>query len=86
MIAIALALLAASTGAVDDPTTYLASISLPLKQDERIDSFSISTWGVTVRAVCHIPNGWTLRAGRQASVQIAKNSGKDYQALDCQLV
>ena len=68
MIAVALALMAASSGAVDHPTTYVASITgLQLKRDERIDSFAISTWGVTFNAICHIPDGWTLMAGRRAN-------------------
>ena len=31
-----------------------------------ISSFHIDTWGVTVLAVCHLPPGWTVTAGRSA--------------------
>jgi len=33
-----------------DPDSYVAGIS-------------INTWGVRIRGVCHIPNGWILEAG-----------------------
>jgi hypothetical protein len=53
---------------VDHPQTYLASITgIPLKPDEAIVAFSISTWGVTFNAVCHIPDGWTIKAGGSAT-------------------
>jgi hypothetical protein len=49
------------------PTTYLASINVPLQSGERVESFSIDTWGVDVLAVCHIPSGWRITAGRSAT-------------------
>lgn len=68
MIAVALALMAAGSAAAERPRTYVASIvGLQLKSGEKIDSFSISTWGVTFDAVCRIPEGWTLKAGRGAN-------------------
>jgi len=53
---------------VDHPVTYLASIiAVPLKAGERFSEFSIATWGVTFTAVCHIPSGWTVKAGGSAT-------------------
>ena len=64
----ALALSAAVPAQVDQPKTYLASITgIPRKRDERIEEFSVSTWGVTFNAVCHIPYGWTIKAGGSAT-------------------
>ena len=61
---LALALSAAALAPVDHPKTYLASITgIPLKPGERVEGFSFSTWGVTFDAVCHIPPGWTIKAG-----------------------
>ena len=55
--------MAASTSA-DHPRTYLASIvGIPLKRDEAIESFSFDTWGARFKAVCHIPEGWSIEAG-----------------------
>jgi hypothetical protein len=64
----ALALSATPPALVDHPKTYLASIaSIPLKPGDRIEGFSISTWGVTFQAVCQIPYGWTIKAGGSAT-------------------
>lgn len=64
-----LLLLVAAPAPVDHPRTYLASIvGVPLKADERIESFSIDTWGVTFNAVCRIPYGWRIRAGNSGSL------------------
>jgi hypothetical protein len=53
---------------MDHPRTYLASIvDIPLKPGERFSAFSISTWGVTFNAVCHVPYGWTIKAGGDAT-------------------
>ena len=60
----ALILFAAAPVPTDQPVTYLASITdIPLRKDDRVQGFSISTWGVTVNAVCHVPLGWTITAG-----------------------
>ena len=49
---------------MDHPKTYLLSITgVALKPGESIDRFSIKTWGVTFRAVCHIPDGWRIKSG-----------------------
>ena len=56
--------LAAATAPVDHPRTYLLSIEgMSLRRDERIVAFSLSTWGVRFGAVCHLPVGWTIKAG-----------------------
>ncbi len=65
---LAVALAAAAPAAVDHPKTYLASITgVPIKPGERIEGFSISTWGVTFNAVCQIPFGWTIKAESSAT-------------------
>jgi len=50
------------------PRTYLASIQgIALSPNEYVTSFYIESWGVKYRAVCHIPPGWTMKAGGTAS-------------------
>ncbi|WP_260923381.1 hypothetical protein [Novosphingobium sp. 9] len=59
-----LLLLANAPAEVDHPQTYLLSIDkLGLTGTDQLNSFSFDTWGVTVNAVCHIPEGWTITAG-----------------------
>ena len=59
---------AASSALVDHPKSYLVSIlNIPLMADDRITGFSIKTWGVTFKTVCHIPPGWTISAGGSAT-------------------
>lgn len=61
------ALLTAKVPLVDHPKTYLASITgIKLGKDEFVDGFSIETWGVKERAVCHFPPGWSIDAGSSA--------------------
>lgn len=69
MLAASLAVILAATSAgVDEPKTYLASLTnLPLRSGERLESFSIETWGVTFNAVCQIPAGWRIKAGGSAA-------------------
>ncbi len=63
-----LLLLATASAPVDHPRVYLASIvDLPLKPGEQMEGFSIDTWGVQFRAVCHIPGGWRIKAGSSAT-------------------
>lgn len=59
----------ALTAAADDPErTYLASIEgVALAEGEFLDRFAIDTWGVDMVAICRIPPGWEMRAGRMAS-------------------
>jgi hypothetical protein len=64
----ALALASATPTPVDHPKTYLASVvGIPLKHGESIESFSFSTWGARFNAVCHVPYGWTIKAGGSAT-------------------
>jgi hypothetical protein len=64
----ALALAATTPALVDHPQTYLASITdIPLRPGEALDGFSVSTWGVRFTSVCHIPGGWTIKAGGGAT-------------------
>jgi len=63
-----LVLAAATAVPVDHPHTYLLSVvDFPLKVDESVESFSFSTWGVDVNAVCHVPGGWRIKAGRDST-------------------
>jgi len=62
------ALFALGAAPVDHPRTYLLSIgNIPLKNTESIEGFSIATWGVEFKAVCHIPGGWRIKAGSSAT-------------------
>lgn len=52
----------------DRSRTYLASITgVSVGPDELVERFRIDTWAVDILAVCHIPPGWLLRAGRSAT-------------------
>ena len=66
--ALAIAPLLACSSAPSEPQRYLASITgLEPREGEGIDSFSIDTWGVTIKAVCHVPGDWEITAGRFGS-------------------
>ena len=61
-------LLALGAAPVDHPKTYLASVvGVPLKTGESIEQFSFLTWGVDVNAVCYVPGGWRITAGRDST-------------------
>lgn len=48
--------------------TYLASVvGIALGPHEYVDGFRIDTWDVDFLAVCRLPPGWRIRAGRMAS-------------------
>ena len=36
---------------------------MPLKGDDSVKGFAIETWGVKFKAVCHVPEGWRIKAG-----------------------
>src|SRR5690242_1709051 len=58
----ALALVAA-LGVAPMPAAAFQLLSIrgiELKDNEYVAAFSIETWGVRVRAVCHIPVGWSI--------------------------
>jgi hypothetical protein len=74
MLAAALAAMLAAAPAAAAPaaeapgTLYLLSIGRPdLRRDERVVGFSLASWGVDWLAICTIPSGWRLRAGRNAT-------------------
>jgi hypothetical protein len=53
---------------MDRPQTYLLSVvDVPLKADESIEKFTFATWGVDVKAVCRVPGGWRITAGRDST-------------------
>jgi hypothetical protein len=63
-----LALLPAASAGAEPERTYLASVTgIALGPNEYVDAFAVNTWGVDFIAVCHIPPGWEVRAGRRAS-------------------
>lgn len=77
-VILVLAILSASCSASEQPVskqvgteprhpTYLASITVPLGEYERLQSFRIDTWGVRITAVCRIPPGWRIMAGGSAA-------------------
>jgi hypothetical protein len=60
--------LASAQPAPADERSYLVSLAgFPLAQGEYVDGFRIDTWGVDILAVCRMPAGWYLRAGRSAA-------------------
>ena len=66
--ALLLALAAAPSAPNDQPRTYLASVvGITLGSDETLADFEMNTWGVSFKAVCRIPNGWRIEAGRNAT-------------------
>ena len=63
-----LVLLTVSAAPIDHPRNYLLSIGqMPLNNTESIEAFSFDTWGVEFKSVCHIPAGWTIKAGSSLS-------------------
>lgn len=65
---IPLALLTIGAAPADHPRSYLLSIGqIPLNDAESIEAFSINTWGVEFKSVCHIPGGWRIKAGSSAT-------------------
>lgn len=60
----AAAVLAATVVAVPAGATQLLSLQdFPVGPNEYVEAFSIDTFGVLPRAVCHIPYGWIVTAG-----------------------
>lgn len=55
----------ASAATAASARTYLASIEgVSLRPDESISSFTLKTWGIRIKAICHIPADWEITAGR----------------------
>lgn len=49
-------------------TTYLVGLTgITPTSAEGIEAFTINTWGVDIRAVCRLPSGWRITAGRGAA-------------------
>lgn len=63
------ALLAAAAPAADEPRpeTFLLSIQGITLGGQGVSGFRIDSWGVDWLAICRIPTGWRLRAGRSAN-------------------
>jgi hypothetical protein len=72
---VALALVAASPAPPERDVTYLLSVSIPLRDRERLYKFSFDTWGVEFLAVCHIPQGWVIKAGNGPTFDGVLNGG-----------
>lgn len=53
-----------------------------------VSGFNIRTWGVRVLAVCHIPRGWTISAGKNANPEgeLSGRAGEGVAFLDSQRV
>jgi hypothetical protein len=70
MLSFALLFLAATAAQPDHPKTFLLSVGdIPVPRNEMIESFAFTTWGVTFKSVCHIPSGWTIKAGRSLTAE-----------------
>ncbi|WP_125471551.1 MULTISPECIES: hypothetical protein [unclassified Sphingomonas] len=67
-VLLSLALFMIGAAPVDHPRSYLLSIGrISLKDTESIEAFAIETWGVHIKSVCRIPNGWRIKAGSSAT-------------------
>ena len=70
LLAFAAAAVAAPAAATEgEGGTYLLSVSYPLPPGERTDGFALASWGVDYLAVCRIPVGWRITAGRNATAE-----------------
>jgi hypothetical protein len=69
MLSFALLFLTAAAAQADHPKTFLLSVGGIPVRDEMIESFAFSTWGVTFKSVCHVPAGWTIKAGRSLTAE-----------------
>ena len=62
------ALAAAAQAQQGGSRTFLLSIdALQIGPQESLIEFELDTWGVRFRAVCHIPHGWRVEAGGNAT-------------------
>lgn len=64
-----LLLLAASDRPSDQDSSerFLLSLRIELQPGEQLERFAIDTWGVDILAVCNVPPGWRVTAGRSAA-------------------
>ena len=92
-LAVCLASLACNCPAARSAETQLLSITginlHPLKSGSQptgqyIAGFNIETWDVRVIAVCHIPGGWTISAGKNANPEgvLSGSAGEGVAFLD----
>ena len=61
-----LALAGSALPALADPSELLSIRGITLPEHGYVKAFRIETWGVTVLAVCRLPPGWTITAGKSA--------------------
>lgn len=48
------------------PATQLLSIKMPERNpDSYVSGFQIRTWGINILAICKLPVGWMVTAGRE---------------------
>lgn len=60
--------LAAPAASAQRAGPYLVSLDgVRLAAGERVAALAIDTWGVDILAVCRLPAGWQLKAGRNAT-------------------
>jgi hypothetical protein len=68
MKALFLIALATAQNAGEQPRTFLAFIDgLAIGPQESLVDFELETWGVDFQAICHIPSGWRVEAGGNAT-------------------
>ncbi|WP_341914656.1 hypothetical protein [Ferrovibrio terrae] len=66
---IALALLASASPCAAHSAELLSIVGLDVTGNEYVEAFDITTRGIQVLAVCHIPTGWIITAGRTAGYE-----------------
>jgi hypothetical protein len=92
-VVVCLVSLACTCRAAPTTGTQLLSITgiklQPLKNGlepsgQFVAGFDIKTWGVRVIAVCHIPGGWTVSAGKNANPEgvLSGSGGEGVTFLD----
>jgi hypothetical protein len=52
--------------AIAADTELLSIVGINLPENGYVNEFNIETWGVEVLAVCRLPEGWTITAGKSA--------------------
>jgi hypothetical protein len=61
-----LALAGSALPSVADASELLSIRGIALPEHGYVEAFRIEIWGVKVLAVCHLPPGWTITAGKSA--------------------
>ena len=73
------ALSAVAQSPSERPRTFLLSVDhLFVGADETVTELEIQTWGVSFRAICHLPHGWRVEAGGNATPEgnLAADEGR----------